>query len=390
MPTQAQQVVAASAADETPTAPGRTLAEVLDVDRLSVAARTLVASLAQCPDLPLGLARQGVILRRQGQEADAAALARAAQRLAPDDYRVSVLSEWLNRRDGPPLWHFGMIHDHQRNETYARALRHYVQPGMIVFEIGAGTGILAMLAVQAGAAHVYTCELRADIAATARAIIERNGFGDRITVLHKDARDLRLGTDLPTRADLLVSEVIDDNLLGEFVLGLTEFARAHLLTPDAILLPSAVGSVGYLMTGRGHREDYRVDRVMGFDLSPFNRFAPTELCAERTGGLLDPLTEAVELARFDLHCDAPAEATHRVTLTANRAGLGECILRWLRLDFGADIRFENRPPQHSDWLPQINVLPRPRQFEPGDRLELEVYHNREWLYLWPVPEGGVR
>lgn len=37
--------------------------------------------------------------------------------------------------------------------------------------------------------------------------------------------------------------------------------------------------------------------------------------------------------------------------TATRAGRAEAILRWLRLDFGDDILFENRPPQRSAWDP---------------------------------------
>jgi hypothetical protein len=115
---------------------------------------------------------------------DALILAKAAHALAPDDYKIRMMTDWLNQHEAP-LWHFGIIHDQERNKAYEKALNHFVKPGMTVFEIG--TEILAMLAVRAGAEHVYTCERRADVAEAAKAIIERNGMSDRITVIAKDA-----------------------------------------------------------------------------------------------------------------------------------------------------------------------------------------------------------
>ncbi|NEX18408.1 MAG: hypothetical protein C1943_17845 [Halochromatium sp.] len=254
---------------------------------------------------------------------------------------------------------------------------------MIVFEIGAGTGLLAMLAARAGAAHVYSCERRADVAEAARAIIAHNSLSDRITVIAKDAHDLRLGEDLPQRADLFVAEIVDNSLLGEQVLPLTELARARFLTPDAILLPRTVSAMGALVSGHGHWQDYRMDQVMGFDLSPFNRFTPVEINAGKGGGELELLTEAVELARFDLHQDAPAEARHEVHLIAQQAGRAEALLRWLQLDFGDGITFENRPPQRSSWDPHLHLLPEARWLDAGAVCAMTVSHNRERLFLWP-------
>jgi len=50
-------------------------------------------------------------------------------------------------RKSAPEWHFNIVQDSLRNETYARALNRFVRPGMLVLEIGTGTGLLAMLAV---------------------------------------------------------------------------------------------------------------------------------------------------------------------------------------------------------------------------------------------------
>ena len=86
---------------------------------------------------------------------------------------------------------------------------------------------------------------------------------------------------------------------------------------------------------------------------------------------------------FDLHKDAPDEALHRVELVANQKGLAVGVMRWLRMDFGGGIVFENRPPQHSTWHPQLHILPFPQQVVPGDSVIIEVFHKRKQLFIIP-------
>ncbi len=374
------------------TAKGPTLplAQALDLQSLTRGARQRVLALADQPDLARCLARLALVYQGQeepgSQQADALALARAAQRLGSADHEVMVLTDWLTRREAP-LWHFRIVHDHLRNEAYARALQRDVKPGMTVFEIGTGTGLLAMLAARAGAAHVYTCERSADVAQVARAIVARNGLADRVTVIAKDAHDLKLGEDLPARADLFVAEIVDNSLLGEDVLPLTELARARFLKPEALLLPCEIATLGYLTDGQGRAQNYRVDEVMGFDLSPFNRFSPVELDAGTPAEGYEPLSEPALLAHFDLHRDHPAESGRRVSLTATRAGRAQALMRWLRLDFGGGIVFENRPPQASSWDAHLHVLPERRQLAPGDRCELDISHDRRRIVILPAHPG---
>jgi type II protein arginine methyltransferase len=367
----------------------RALESTLDLSALSAGARQFVGALVGREDLPLRLARMALVFKRQDQKKDARLLAQAALDLAPGDHRVRVLADWLNRRQAP-LWHFAIIHDENRNQTYARAIRHFVKPGMVVFEIGTGTGLLAMLAAEAGARHVYTCERRADVATAARDIIARNGFAHRVTVIGKDAHAVQLGVDLPERADLFVAEIVDNTLLGEGVLPLTELARQKFLKPEAILLPRTVSAMGYLQGGAGHGHLYRMGRVMGFDLTPFNRFTPVELNAGKGGGQVEPLSDVAELIRFDLREEAPKEAVQNVVLTANQSGRVESLLRWLRLDFGEGIIFENRPPQVSSWDPHLHILPEPLSVQAGDPVAFEISHDRDRLFVVPVTGSAPR
>jgi type II protein arginine methyltransferase len=358
------------------------LREIVTNSALSETALMFVKAVAHKDDLPLRMAKMALVFRAGPHTRDARLLARMARSLAPDDYRIRVLCDWETRREAP-LWHFGIIHDQARNEAYARALEHYVRPGMEVFEIGTGTGILAMLAARAGAKHVYTCERRPEVAAAARDIIEKNGLSDRITVIAKDVLALQIGIDMPHRADLFVAELVDNSLLGENVLSLTALARERFLVPDAILLPRCIAAIGCLVSGRGQKENYHMDSVMGFDLTPFNRFSPLELSAGKGGGTFAPLSDPVELASFDLSGTPLPETSQLVDITANSEGTAEGIMRWLRLDFGEGIVFENRPPLRSSWDPLLHVLPERRVVVPGKGIRVEVsqYHDR--LFLIP-------
>lgn len=349
-----------------------------------------VAGRVAAAELPERLAKMALVFKGREQTKDARRLAETARELAPDDFRIRVLTDWLTRRQAP-LWHFRIIHDQLRNEVYAKALQRFVQPGMVVFEIGTGTGILAMLAAQAGAEHVYTCERRPDVAEAAREIIRRNGFADRITVIAKDAYALQPGVDVPVKADLFVAEIVDNSLLGEGVLPLTDLAREKFLKPDAILLPHSVSAMGYLMGGNtAHRQSYRMEQAMGFDLTPFNRFTPIQINVGRGGGDVNPLSPAVELMRFDLRQSTPKEGREVVTLTADADCRVESLLRWLHLDFGDGIVFENRPPQESGWDPHLHVFPSVQPLRAGESMQIEISHDRDQLFIVPLyPQGRM-
>ena len=52
-------------------------------------------------------------------------------------------------------WHVILLNDRARVGAYQRAIDSIVKPGDVVLDVGAGTGVMGLLACRAGAARVY-------------------------------------------------------------------------------------------------------------------------------------------------------------------------------------------------------------------------------------------
>lgn len=121
-----------------------------------------------------------------------------------------------------------MLLDRRRVDAYVDAIRKAVRPGSIVLELGTGTGFMALVACQAGAARVHAVEPNSVIHIGRKAARD-NGFADRI-VFHPTVSG-RL--ELPERCDVLISDMRGTlPFAGSHLADLID-ARERLLTPDA-------------------------------------------------------------------------------------------------------------------------------------------------------------
>lgn len=349
--------------------------------------RDYVAALSGSANFPERLATFAAVLhhRRRQKDTGSRDLALRAWELDPHNPKVRRAAEWAIRKS-VPNWHFSIVRDQGRNDVYERALQHFVTPDTVVLKIGAGTGILAMMAARAEAKHVYTCEMETLVAQAAQENIVRNGYADRVTVIPKKSTDIVVGKDLPAPVDLLVSEIVDNSLLGEDVLPIMEDAHERLLCPGALVLPSQIALRGALVGGAPWSDRCRLGEISGFDLSAFNHLAPPVVRPKVDGATLDQaLSDDVELLRFDFSAPAhyPAERKE-ISLTARRAGTADGFLHWIWLGFADQIQYDNRPPAKTAWGPRLHVFPKPLSLQAGDTVRLAVEHDRKTVMVWPV------
>lgn len=111
----------------------------------------------------------------------------------------------------PIQYHFNMLGDPSRMDGFHRAVQLAVKPGMKVVDLGGGTGVLSWFAAQRGAAQVWCVEKLPEMAAAARASLDANEGGERVTVVNTDAM-----TFLPPEpVDVVLCEMLHVGLLRE-------------------------------------------------------------------------------------------------------------------------------------------------------------------------------
>lgn len=94
-----------------------------------------------------------------------------------------------------------------------------------------------MFAVQLGADTVVACDGFEASARIAEKLIEANGMAGKIKLINKMSTQLKVEVDMDERANILVTEVFDTELIGEGAIETFNHAVQNLLTPDAIVVP---------------------------------------------------------------------------------------------------------------------------------------------------------
>lgn len=311
-------------------------------------------------------------------------LARAARRLAPDDPEVLALTAASVAGDTQP-WHRRIVEDTDRLAAFGQAIARIVRPGDRVLDLGAGTGVLAMMAVRAGAAHVHACEVNPIMADLTTDIVAANGMADRITVVPCISTAIDADRDLGGRVDVIVSEILGDDLIGESVLPYLADAHARLLRPGGRMTPMG-GQVVVALADWSRPPRPRVDAVAGFDLSLLSRLAPSSIKLRQ--GIAHELTArgpAFDLFDVDFsRGDAQVPFRTTATLTAD-GGPVNGIALWMRFQFDEHQSFETFPPRdgaRSSWLTTFYPLPEPIHPAAGDQVRIHAIRDAESIILW--------
>ena len=281
-----------------------------------------------------------------------------------------------------PTFHRMLVNDHPRSLAYQQAIAEAVRPGDTVLDIGAGSGILSLFACQAGAARVYAVE-RTSMAGMALALAQANGFGDRMQVLQQDLREV----ELPERVDVVVSELISQGLVGQFMEPLTEYARTHLLKPGGRILPEDVEyfAAPACSPAAWASLERPADGLYGLDFAPLRR----------------PFRNRVKEARFDqcsllatpqlvYRIDSPTVVAQHRPSASGRFAIDrerDChgLLVWFRSKLTRHVVIDSMGHSRS-WSSMLFPLPHPVPVRPGMSLRYSLdakqLANGDCVYRW--------
>ena len=186
-------------------------------------------------------------------------------------------AEYLHLRETGrvvPQYHLAMLRDDARARAYddaiARQVRSVIESdgSARVLDVGAGSGLLSMMAARACASVAVACEWHGALAAVARRCVAANGLSSRVTVARADAAKLergKLGVPPVEGCNVVVFDLFDAGLTGEHATWMLDQARRNVLSPDAVVVPAA--ATMYCMGVEAYTSE-----VCGFDLSAFNKY----------------------------------------------------------------------------------------------------------------------
>ncbi|XP_030222110.1 protein arginine N-methyltransferase 7 [Gadus morhua] len=299
-----------------------------------------------------------------------------------------------------------MLHDTDRNQKYYAGIRAAVArvkargEKATVLDIGTGTGLLSMMALTAGADFCYAVEVFKPMAEAAKCIVEKNGFSDRMKIINKHSTEVTLGPDgdMQTRANILVTELFDTELIGEGALPSYEHAHQNLVQEGCEAVPHRATVYSQLVESEllwswGQLQPVMVEGA---------RLAPPPAVTQCAGAhsVCDIQLSQVSpeqftplgplCTMFSLDFSKPvssAPQSHTSHFPARVSGRAQVVLSWWDIDMDPEgsIVCSMAPswtypqpkaaPWRDHWMQSVYFLPTERSVVEGEELSLTVIHD---------------
>lgn len=267
-------------------------------------------------------------------------------------------------------YHRTLVADHVRNAAFAEALAAVITPGVTtVADVGAGTGLLGLIAAKLGAKEVFLYET-AEVAGVAAQLLKANR-----------ARNCHLfpchSTEMqdPPRVDVVVSETLGNYALEENIIDTLNDARARFLRPGGVVIPSRIAQfVAPVIVPRldeelrvwdriGHGLDFSFARTMSLNNAYVRTLAPRDLLDP--GGVQWDVVDLAKQARGTRKGEASWKPKSAVT------AYGFAV--WWEADLGAGVRMSTAPGSpRTHWEQLYFPLLEPIVVAPGETLTVAL------------------
>ncbi|CAN2389575.1 [myelin basic protein]-arginine N-methyltransferase activity [Pristimantis euphronides] len=299
-----------------------------------------------------------------------------------------------------------MLHDKDRNEKYYQGIRSAVKrvkdrgEDAVVLDIGTGTGLLSMMALTAGADYSYAIEVFKPMADAAAQIVKANGFGDRIKVINKHSTEVTVGPDgdMTRRANVLITELFDTELIGEGALPSYEHAQHHLMQERWEAVPHRATIYAQVVESR---RLWSWNKLLPMQLDCGTIQPPDEMqncpgapsvcdvqLSQLTPGDVRPLSDILVVFRVDFSRQVSSSSvSHIVNFTSLADGAAQVVLSWWDIDMDpeATINCSMKPgwlypalhpvPWRDHWMQCVYFLPEEKKVTQGEDVCLTAHQD---------------
>ncbi len=284
-------------------------------------------------------------------------------------------------------WHVSLLNDSARVAAYAQAIAAIVKPGDVVVDLGAGTGVMSLLACRAGASRVYAIE-GGGMVEMVRRIARANGLEDRIVCLYGDSKQV----ELPERVDVAIADQTGPLGVGGGLFAIFNDARRRFLKPHGTTIPARIDlSVGAAEYPEGWAPiGFWDERPLGFDMSAMHdvarnvgyeiHFSPAQL-----------LSDPARVLSFNLAESAAETSSGAAALVARRPGTLDGLFGCFSAELAPGISISNSPLgpgtiKRRAWFMPIE---RPVALDTGDSVEVMLHMMpAEEMVTWKVEVTG--
>jgi SAM-dependent methyltransferase len=264
----------------------------------------------------------------------------------------------------PLSYHGRLLGDGRRVAAYEQAIRRLVRPGMVVLDVGTGSGIFALLAARRGA-RVHAVESM-PVAELARDLVRWNGLEHLITVHCADL--VQLAPIEPV--DLVIGDFLGRFLVDDWMLPVVA-AAGRWLRPGGVFCPSLVrlhlapcGDFTLPVV------DIFRESFDGLDFSPAVAWA-TNSCYS---AMLAPAALFAEPKRFTDFVPPVTTGLFDASLefTFNRPGRLRALAGWFTANLAPGITLSTEPGVETHWGQHLFLLPETR-VAAGDRIRVRLW-----------------
>ena len=279
-----------------------------------------------------------------------------------------------------------------RLDRFAKALASAIRPGDTVLDLGAGSGILSILACESGARRAIAVE-DTDAVSIARALVASTPYRDRIEIVHGRSFDLTL----PERADVLVADVHSTFGLQEQGLAAMLDARDRLVKPGGRLVPRSM-QLRVAPAEAVDLYDARVDtwqrEVRGVPLAAVRDMAVNSLHPAR----LQPdqlLAPPVPVCAVDFATTTSRHLAGRAQVIASRGGTLHGLCGGIVTTLSAGVEVSNLPgdPGTSNFAHAFLPIDTPIAISAGDAIDMQIdSHDGDelrWIVTITSPGAGA-